>query len=78
MKWWNDFLQWLARVPSHYFWLVEVGAVFLGALLLSFFQHLIYKHLMPRLEKTQKMWDDALLNALHRPLFFLIWLKTFY
>ncbi|HEC17752.1 MAG TPA: mechanosensitive ion channel family protein [Gammaproteobacteria bacterium] len=54
-------------------WIAQVFAVVFVALLGDFAQRRILRHLARRLEKTTNPWDDALLEALRRPLSLLIW-----
>ncbi len=53
---------------------VQVFVVVFAALLLDFLQKRILNRLSARIEKTRQLWDDALFNALRRPLSLLIWL----
>jgi len=45
-----------------------------SALLVDFFQKRILRQLQQRLEKTATLWDDVAIEAIRRPLSFLIWL----
>jgi len=65
---------WLEKIFHNYTWLVEVCIVLFIAALLSIIQRFIYSHIIPRLKRTHKLWDDALVDSLHNPLTFLIWL----
>lgn len=53
---------------------VQVFIVVFIALLASYFQRIVLKRLQRKLEHTQNPWDDALINALRRPLTVLIWI----
>lgn len=55
-------------------WVVQVFIVVFLALLASYFQRILLKRLHRKLEHTQNPWDDALINALRRPLTVLIWI----
>lgn len=55
-------------------WVVQVFIVVFLALLASYFQRIVLKRLQRKLEHTQNPWDDALINALRRPLTLLIWI----
>lgn len=54
-------------------WIVNVFLVVFGALLLDFIQRRIVNRIIQKLEKTQNLWDDALLDSLRQPLSLLIW-----
>jgi len=54
-------------------WITQVFAVVFFVLLANFFQRRLLRSLAKRLEKTSNPWDDALLEALRRPLSLLIW-----
>jgi len=53
---------------------IQVFVVVFAALLLDFIQKRLLNRLSVRIEKTRQLWDDALFNALRRPLSLLIWL----
>jgi MscS family membrane protein len=54
-------------------WIAQTFAVVFFALLADFLQRRVLRGLAKRLEKTSNPWDDALLEALRRPLTLLIW-----
>lgn len=54
-------------------WITQVFVVVFLALLADFVQRGVIRHLARRLQKTTSVWDDALLEALRRPLSLLIW-----
>jgi MscS family membrane protein len=60
--------------PYSSVWFIEIFVILFVAFLFSVIQNLIYRPLMRHLEKTHKLWDDALIYSLHKPLKFLIWL----
>ena len=53
---------------------VQVFVVVFAALMLDFIQKRILSRLSARIEKSKQLWDDALFNALRRPVSLLIWL----
>lgn len=53
---------------------IQVFVVVFATLLLDFIQKRILNRLSRRIEKTRTLWDDALYNAVRRPLSLLIWL----
>lgn len=52
----------------------QVFFIVFATLLLDFIQKRAVKRMLPRIEKTKILWDDALHYAVRRPLSFLIWL----
>ncbi len=69
--WWSD---WLTKVlDKDYGWVIEVFVVVLLTLVANFVQRRVLVRLGRQLEKTRSPWDDALLEALRRPLNALIW-----
>jgi len=55
-------------------WITQVFIIVLIALLIDFFQKRLLSRLNRKLELTRNLWDDALINALRRPLSLLIWI----
>jgi MscS family membrane protein len=53
---------------------VQVFIVVFAALMLDFLQKRLFNRLSARIERSKQLWDDALFNAIRRPLSFLIWL----
>ena len=54
-------------------WITQIFAVVVIALFADFFQRRILSGLAHRLKKTHNLWDDAVLEAMHKPLSLLIW-----
>jgi len=54
-------------------WMAQVFVVVFFVLLFNFFQKRFLKRLYSRFQKTDKVWDDALIKALRRPLTLLVW-----
>jgi len=55
-------------------WVVQVFVVVVLALLTAFIQKRLLLRLKKRLKKTDNHWDDAVIDALQRPLTTLIWI----
>lgn len=53
---------------------IQVFVVVFAALMLDFLQKRLLNRLSSRIEKSRQLWDDALFNAIRRPLSVLIWL----
>ena len=54
-------------------WVTQVFIVVVLTLLLAFVERLLLKRLYRRLEKTASYWDDAVVDAIQKPLTALIW-----
>ncbi|MGD9153590.1 MAG: mechanosensitive ion channel family protein [Gammaproteobacteria bacterium] len=70
----NHPMHWLTKFPMQYFWIVEFCIVVLITFFISILQNIIHSCILPRLEKTDRVWDDSLIYSIHAPLKFLIWL----
>ena len=70
-------LHWMNGFPARYFWAIEFCIVLLITFFVHILQNIIYYYVMPRLEKTSRVWDDSLVYSIHQPLKFLIWLLGF-
>jgi len=64
--------EWLT--PGENVWVAEVFGIVLGTLLLRFLVKLVLDRLARKLESTQNLYDDALLEAARRPLGWFIWI----
>ena len=53
----------------------KVFAIFLGTGALNYCAKVIHNKLLPKLKKSHKIWDDALLQGLYKPLKYAIWLN---
>ncbi|MDH5444687.1 MAG: mechanosensitive ion channel family protein [Gammaproteobacteria bacterium] len=53
---------------------LQVFALIFATLLIDFFQKRVFNRIQTRLEKTTTLWDDAALEAIRKPLSYLIWL----
>ena len=55
-------------------WIFQVFIVVFFTMLLNLFQKRLMSQLLKKLERTRTYWDDALIDAMRRPLTFLIWI----
>lgn len=55
-------------------WVVHVFIVVLAVLFANFFQKRLLARLQTRLLETSKVWDDAVVAAMRRPLTLLVWI----
>lgn len=58
------------------FFLVQLLIICVGALIVSILERRFYQRLLPQLQGTDHIWDDALLIAAHLPLRAFIWLMS--
>jgi MscS family membrane protein len=54
-------------------WILQVFIIVFLTLFLNWFQKRLLKQLLNKLKQTRTYWDDALIDAMRRPLSFLIW-----
>ncbi len=67
---WND----LTAYFGANMWLFQIFILLFAGLAITWLEGVIYRRLLPHIEKTKNFWDDAMLKALHKPLLFYIWL----
>ena len=67
-------LAWIQAVAEGNLWVVQVFVVVFFVLLFNSLQQHFLKKLYRALQKTDKVWDDALIKALRRPLTLLVWI----
>ena len=67
-------LIWSEEYTSAYSWVVEIAFVLFLTLFADYVLRRIAKRFLPRLTKSQKMWDDALVIAIMTPIKVLIWI----
>ncbi len=65
----------LERLSADASWMVQVFLVVFLTLLLAFLVKRFFKRLHRLFRSTENIWDDALVEALGRPLRFFIWLQ---
>jgi len=69
--------QWLTAIGidiAHSGLIVQVFLVVVGVLLTNFVLGVLLRQLLARTKKTESVWDEAALEAVGRPLRYLIWL----
>lgn len=70
--------QWLSAIGidiAHSGLIVQVFLVVAGVLLVNFVLGILLRQLLARTHKTESVWDEAALEAIGRPLRYLIWLN---
>lgn len=66
---WKEFLVFMTGKA----WIVQTFFIILFTLILKYIFIRLYNKIKPKLEKTHLFWDEALLEALYRPIKVLIW-----
>lgn len=61
-----------AFLSAHY-WIIAVMVITTLTATAAFIERRIYRRLLPALKQSQRIWDDSVIEAAHRPLSFLIW-----
>jgi len=75
----SGFLSWWQNLATgDASWVLQVFVVIFGVLLLNFLFGRLIGRLRVRITATKSPWDDALLEALHRPLRVLVWIAGLY
>ncbi len=69
----DEILQVIMRWTGTNTWVVQVFIVVLAALVLSYIQRKLLMRLEEKLKTTSNPWDNALVEAVRRPLSVLIW-----
>ena len=54
-------------------WIIQIFLIVFIALLIDLFQKKILRRVKKQLQKTENLWDDALIHAIIRPISLLIW-----
>ncbi len=54
-------------------WVIQIFLIILVTASVHYFEAAFVKRLRPKLAKTKTLWDNALINAMHKPLGALIW-----
>jgi len=65
-------LEMFKKTPHE--WIIEILIVVLITYLLTVFFNITYHKLLPKAQKSSKIWDDAFLVAAYRPFKLLLWL----
>lgn len=70
----EDILDWFEQYTGGDTVVLQVFGIIFLSLLIDFFQKRIVSRLHLQLAKTATLWDDAAIEAIRRPLSYLIWL----
>ena len=70
----SELIDGFAQFQGKGAWIIQVFIVVFLVLLFNFVQRRVLAKLGKKLESTKNYWDDALIDALRRPITFLIWI----
>lgn len=66
--------QWLAQIDRERFWILQVFAVVLVTVVANFFAKRFIAKMLIKLNRTKTRWDEIIVDAMSRPLSWIIWL----
>lgn len=67
---WDTIVNWFQAES----WVIQIFLIIFATGLIHFLEKRIFSKIHNRLLKTQSIWDDALIRAIHRPIEWTIWL----
>lgn len=66
-------LDWITQIYANYEWAGQLFILVFVTLIVNFIWKRYYQTIQQRLSNTENLWDDALWEALHKPMGVLIW-----
>lgn len=66
--------QWIPGLDREWFWVIQVFAVVLVTVVANFFIKRFLAKMLIKLNRTKTRWDDILVEAMSRPLGWILWL----
>lgn len=69
----NTINEWFSQLPQDKVWIAKIFVIIFAALLADYFHKKVLRYFYRRTEKTDSLWDDALIQALVGPTSVLIW-----
>ncbi len=72
---WEDLTQLITQKNSY---ILQAFLVVFASLILDFIQRKILKHLHLKAEKTKRVWDDAIIDSIKKPISLIIWAAGIY
>jgi MscS family membrane protein len=72
---WEDLTQLVTQKNSY---IPQAFLVVFASLILDFIQRKILKHLHLKAEKTKRVWDDAIIDSIKKPISLIIWAAGVY
>lgn len=70
----QEIIDWLQKLLPSNMWMLQVFVVVFVVVLANTFQHRALSRLYTKLKSTKNTWDDAIVDAVRRPLTLLIWI----
>ncbi len=70
----NELIEWFKHISEEQLWTVQVFAVVFFVLLFNFIAKRVLARIHQHLQKTRNPWDDAIIDALRKPLRLFIWI----
>ncbi len=67
-------LIWFKEILPSNLWIVQVFVVVFGVVVINFIQRRMLNRLHDKLKLTPNTWDDAIVNALGKPITLFIWI----
>ncbi len=61
-------------IIMNYFWVIQSFIIILFTMIAVYVERVMYRRLLPKSKKRSKVWDKALIEAVHLPLLSFIWL----
>jgi len=69
-----DLQQWFSAIDHKWFWTIQVFIVVLITVFANFFTRRFLSKMVHKLNYTDTRWDDIVVNAMLRPLTWVVWL----
>ena len=69
----NEIKQWFEQIELDNVWSIKIFSVVFITLLINYIWRRYFQKVQNRLTNTKNLWDDALWEAVHKPVAFLIW-----
>ena len=66
--------EWFIELNTNYQWVITLFLLVFATLVVNFIWKRYYTVVQKRLKKTVNLWDDALWEALHKPMGYMIWI----
>jgi MscS family membrane protein len=73
-QWFASLEQWLSSFNQEWSWVLQVFMIVLATVFVNFFAKRILAKGLQRLHRTDTQWDNILLEAMSRPLTWIVWL----
>ena len=66
-------MEWFNEINTNYQWVISLFVLVFITLVVNFIWKRYYASVQKKLKQTENLWDDALWEALHKPMGYLIW-----